>query len=271
MPTRSGEPRRVATHSPGKYLDLKASAKAPSCEIVQWLVPNIVHIPHLFPYQLNNDLFHQFPERVVRVLHVQVMNELGDDLRVSFALENISALLQEGLDVLVVGDDSIVDDHESVFEIRAMGMRVGVAWRTVSGPTGVGNADVTRQRRVDFLGLHLFRDGFLKDLHLAGRLDQQNVLRVIGVDGNAGRVIAAIFQSLESGDEAFENLTTGFRCQVVEICKNTCPERERETRRHKIRFKLEFLVSLKVIGALILFLGDIFSRNRKLVDYESLD
>lgn len=30
MPTRSGEPRRVATHSPGKYFDLKARAKAPS-------------------------------------------------------------------------------------------------------------------------------------------------------------------------------------------------------------------------------------------------
>ena len=30
IPTRSGLPRRVATHSPGKCLDLKAQAKAPS-------------------------------------------------------------------------------------------------------------------------------------------------------------------------------------------------------------------------------------------------
>ena len=31
MPTRRGEPRRVATSCPGKLVDLKARAKAPSC------------------------------------------------------------------------------------------------------------------------------------------------------------------------------------------------------------------------------------------------
>lgn len=31
MPTNKGEPRREATHSPGKYFDLMAIAKAPSC------------------------------------------------------------------------------------------------------------------------------------------------------------------------------------------------------------------------------------------------
>lgn len=30
MPTNNGEPRRLATHSPGKWRDLKAKAKAPS-------------------------------------------------------------------------------------------------------------------------------------------------------------------------------------------------------------------------------------------------
>lgn len=36
MPTRRGEPRRVATHSPGKWIDLKHKANAPS-----WIQINI--------------------------------------------------------------------------------------------------------------------------------------------------------------------------------------------------------------------------------------
>ena len=31
IPTKSGDPRRVATHSSGKCFDLNANAKAPSC------------------------------------------------------------------------------------------------------------------------------------------------------------------------------------------------------------------------------------------------
>lgn len=75
-----------------------------------------------FSYQLHDDLFHQLPEGVVRVLHVQVMDELGNDLGVGFALKAVAALLQERLDVLVVRDDSVVDDHESVLEVRALWM-----------------------------------------------------------------------------------------------------------------------------------------------------
>lgn len=33
IPTNSGEPRRDATHSPGKYRDLNAKAKAPSYSV----------------------------------------------------------------------------------------------------------------------------------------------------------------------------------------------------------------------------------------------
>jgi hypothetical protein len=218
MPTRSGEPRRVATHSPGKNLDLKARAKAPSCRGEKsfekfrrsWRT-----------HQLVDDLLDKLSERVVRVLHVQVVDELGDDLRVSLALENVAALFQELLDVLIVGDDAVVDDDERVLEIRALWMRVGVAGDTVSSPTSVRDADVARQRRVNVLAHHLLSDRIFQHLDLARLLDQQDALRIQVVDSHSGRVIATIFQTLQSGDEAVEHLAAGFRRQVVEICKNT--------------------------------------------------
>ena len=65
-------------------------------------------------HQLNDDTLNQLAEGDVFVLPVvvQVLDELGDDLGVCVGLKDEALGLQERLDVLVVGDDAIVDHKE---------------------------------------------------------------------------------------------------------------------------------------------------------------
>lgn len=91
----------------------------------------------------------------------------------------------------------------------------------MSGPARVRNAAVAGHRSVEVVAEQLLGDGILQHLDLAGLLDQNDAFVVVRVDGDSRRVIAAIFQSLQSSDEILENLTTGFRCQIVQVCKNT--------------------------------------------------
>lgn len=105
------------------------------------------------------------------MLHVQVMNEFRDDLRVGLGLEEVAALLEELLDVLVVCDDPVVDDDESVLEVRALGMRVELAGWAVGSPTGVRNSAMRYDWAVKIVSKQLLGDGVFEDLHLAGLLD----------------------------------------------------------------------------------------------------
>lgn len=192
-----------------------------------WLKIDLIN-SNSFTNQLNDDLFDQLSERAGWLLQVQMMNELSDDFCVGFTLELISALLEELLDVLIVRYDAIMNNDERVLDVGSLRMRVEVAWASVRCPTRMRNAAVRHERAVDVEAQHLFRNRIFQDLHLAGLLDQQNSLRVLGVDGNASRVIAAIFQSLQSGDEILENLAASLRRQVIQICKNTWNEPRRE-------------------------------------------
>lgn len=65
-------------------------------------------------YDLLDDLLDEFAEAVLRILQVNVINELCDDFRVRFRLKVISLQLQELLNVLVVGHDTIVHHHERI-------------------------------------------------------------------------------------------------------------------------------------------------------------
>lgn len=129
-------------------------------------------------------------------MQIQMMNELSDDFCVGFTLELISALLEELLDVLIVRYDAVMNNDERVLHVGALRMRVEVAWAAVRCPTRMRNAAVRQEWAVDVEAQHLFRNRIFQNLHLAGLLYQQNPLRVLSVDGNASRVIAAIFQAL---------------------------------------------------------------------------
>lgn len=75
-----------------------------------------------FTYQLHDDLFDELTERVGWMLLVQMMDELRNDLGVGVRLESVATLLQECLHLLVVGDDTVVDDHERVVLVGSLWM-----------------------------------------------------------------------------------------------------------------------------------------------------
>lgn len=91
-------------------------------------------------HKLQDGLLNQFAERVVRVLHVQVMDKFRDDFRVRFTLKLVATFFEELFDVLIVCDDSIMHYNKSVVKIRSLRMRISFTWRSVSCPTGVRNA-----------------------------------------------------------------------------------------------------------------------------------
>lgn len=97
-------------------------------------------------YHLQNRLLHELPERVVGMLFPQVMHQLGKDLSVRVRLEFVALLRQEGLHVVVVGNDAIVDDDKAVALIRTLRMRVTLTGHAVGGPTCMCNANVSLHR-----------------------------------------------------------------------------------------------------------------------------
>lgn len=149
MPTKSGEPRRVATHSSGKCFDLKAKANAPSCNRKSLLFCNIeVHLVGRLDvfvwgtYQLLNNLFDQFAEWIVGMLFVQVIDQFRNHFGIGFRFKTMPFRFEETFDIFVVGDDAIVDDNKRMLAVRSLWMRIRFARATVSRPTCVRNANV---------------------------------------------------------------------------------------------------------------------------------
>ena len=68
------------------------------------------------------------------ILATDVGDELGDALSVCLRLEHVALGHQELLDVLVVGDDAVVDNNELVVLSRSVGMGVGVRGSSVGSP-----------------------------------------------------------------------------------------------------------------------------------------
>lgn len=91
-----------------------------------------------------------------------MQRQLGNDLGVGVRLKSEALLGQEQLDVLVVGDDTVVHQAEGVVLVRTLRVSVSCVRNTVGCPASVSNANmavsdgVKRQRRfifkmVDFL------------------------------------------------------------------------------------------------------------------------
>lgn len=76
------------------------------------------------------------------MLLIEVVDQLGDDLCVSVALELEPFVLEENLDHLVIGQDAVVDDQEGVLLVRTLGVGVYLARDAVGGPAGVSDAAV---------------------------------------------------------------------------------------------------------------------------------
>lgn len=108
IPTKRGEPRRVATHSPGKWILLKHKEKAPSCRVYKFNTKRLLSQCTTLCkyYQLLNHLLNQLSETVVGVLRVNVLDELGNNFSVSFRLKLVVPIFQKLLNVFVICDDT---------------------------------------------------------------------------------------------------------------------------------------------------------------------
>ena len=123
----------------------------------------------------------------------QRMHQVGHHLGVGLRVEGVALALEFGAQFFVVLDDAVVDDAD-VEPLRARDVGVGVAFvdATVGGPTGVGDAG--RGIGVRFLGA-----GF----QLGDPADGTDTAHraVIGQQGDAGRVIATVFELAQPFDQ----------------------------------------------------------------------
>jgi hypothetical protein len=163
------------------------------------------------------------------VLVVEVLGELGNALGIRLGLELEALGAQEGLELLVVGDDTIVDDGElpggvgpargeavlaiaSHFRYESRVMRgcrllfgkegkgdvpVGVAVqarrRTVGGPAGVGDTGVGVEDLGE-VGLGLL-DELLELGDLANLLEGEDLVLLVAVDSQAGGIVATVLET----------------------------------------------------------------------------
>lgn len=63
-------------------------------------------------YQLLNNLFDQLTERIVRVLTIQMIDELCDDFGISFRFKCMALRFQIVFNVFVIGEDAVVDNNK---------------------------------------------------------------------------------------------------------------------------------------------------------------
>jgi hypothetical protein len=117
-----------------------------------------------------------------------------------------------------------------------MGMAVGPGGAAVGGPAGVGNAGVAVKHllEVDVGGI----DHLAELDHLADLLEGDNLVGLVAIDAETGRVVAAVFEaaqawgdgiskaegSMQRGrtiDESIEDVLAVLFDQVVDVAKNS--------------------------------------------------
>ena len=137
---------------------------------------------------------------VEQVAVVELVDQVGDDLGVGLAFEHIALGLQLGAQFVMVLDDAVVHQGDTI----TREMRVGVVDRryTVGGPTGVGDAGAR---------LHIV----LRDLHPqlghpAGAAGAAQLATL--VHGHAARVVAPVLQPLQALDQDRDDVAVADRC-----------------------------------------------------------
>ncbi|RUP48603.1 hypothetical protein BC936DRAFT_144315 [Jimgerdemannia flammicorona] len=127
-------------------------------------------------YQLLDDTLYQSGEVP------EVFGKLGDRLGISLGFEHVALLLKNGLELLVVGDDTIVNDGKLVLGVGALGMRVDSGRLTVRGPAGVGHAGVTDERLGE-VNILLLGNQLLDSSDLADLLVDEDLPLIFTIDG----------------------------------------------------------------------------------------
>src|SRR5690606_30424547 len=120
---------------------------------------------------------------------VVVGQQVGDHFGVGFRGEGVAEVGELLAQCTVVFDDAVMDDGQA---FREMGVCVAFGGFAVGGPAGVGDAQVAVDGFL-FQGVFQFDDL----AHGAGAFDAV----AGGQYGDAGRVVAAVFQAAEAFDE----------------------------------------------------------------------
>jgi hypothetical protein len=100
-PIRRGDPRRAATISSGKWVDLKTKAKDPSWNSSQNIADDIlVKSP---PYKLLDDGFYELSEveSLGRLTVPHVFAKHRDHLCICVGIESVTTLVEDSLELLV--------------------------------------------------------------------------------------------------------------------------------------------------------------------------
>ena len=123
---------------------------------------------------------------------LHLLDEVGDDLGVGFGDELVALGGEFALQLEIVLDDAVVDDDDAA---GAVAMRMGVLFggAAVRGPAGVADAEGAVER---MLAQDLFQVA-----QLAGSAAHFERCAAWAADGDARRVVAAIFQAPQPLDD----------------------------------------------------------------------
>ena len=71
-----------------------------------------------------------------------MLDQFGNHLGISVGLKLVSLALQKQLDILVIGDDAVVNDHKLIPIVRTLRMGVDFGRNAVGCPTSVRNSNM---------------------------------------------------------------------------------------------------------------------------------
>ena len=152
---------------------------------------------------------HRAEHRVFQAVALRLLfDQVRDDLGVGLGDERVPLLLQLFLQLEIVLDDAVVDDHQAP---AAVAVRVSVLFSgaPVRRPTRMAEA-------VDAVD-RIFRDDLFEVGELAGTTT--NVDETAADDGDAGRIVAAIFEPPQPFDQ---NRDDGLGTDVTDDAAHDC-------------------------------------------------
>ena len=141
----------------------------------------------------------------VAAVGIVVVEQLGDDLGVRLGAESVALVQQLLLELDVVFNDAVVDNGDFA-ALADVGVGVDIVRLAVGGPAGVADADRARQIRA------LVRQ-VAEHLQPPARL--LHAERTRAADGDARRVIAAVFQTPQTVQQ------NGSRLLLAHISNNS--------------------------------------------------
>ncbi len=137
---------------------------------------------------------HRFAQAQAR-LHMLV-DQRRHHLGIGFRSEHVAARLQVAAQAGVVLDDAVVHQRDAAGHVR---MRIGLVGHAMRRPARMRDAGATGERIGQVLRFHL--------AHLA--LGAHATDFALVQHGQAGRVVAAVFQRLQSGNQQRRHITLG--------------------------------------------------------------